>query len=195
MTRQHFLSGGLNHALTERALRLTLDNLHSSGFSYYRRHQQCSRYLKNIIMHLVEQRFNLFLPFPLADLVGIRNLEELWCHLHQPFRLDGRDVMTILPSCQNQLIVNQPLRISVEQRRGRVDIHRCPLSKRFISLLWIFLGRIPEEARAYRFTDPVIVSASGYDIMFVPESSVNRRIRIEKAPYRSMMPTSCLRIS
>lgn len=65
---------------------------------------------------LVEQRLDLLLPLPFADLVRISNLEELRRNLHQPLGLDSRHVMTVLSCRKHQFVVDNPLRVSVEQR-------------------------------------------------------------------------------
>lgn len=56
--------------------------------------------------YLVEQRFDLFLPLPLTDLVIVCNSEELRCNLHEPFRLYSSDVVTVLSSGQHQLVID-----------------------------------------------------------------------------------------
>jgi hypothetical protein len=45
--------------------------------------------------YLIEQRLDLLLSLPFADLVGISNFEELRSNLHKPFRLDCCNVVAI----------------------------------------------------------------------------------------------------
>ena len=68
----------------------------------------------NLSAYLVEQWLDLLLLLPFTDLIRIRNSEELWSNLYQPFRLDGSYVVAIITSGQNQLVEYTPLWIPVE---------------------------------------------------------------------------------
>lgn len=65
---------------------------------------------------LVEQWLDFLLSLPFADLVGVRDLEKLWCNFHQPLGLDRRDVMAVFSRRQHQLMVHDPFGVPVEQR-------------------------------------------------------------------------------
>jgi hypothetical protein len=56
--------------------------------------------------YLVIQWFDLFLPLPFADLVGVGDSEELRCNLHEPFRLYSSDIVTVFASGQHQLVID-----------------------------------------------------------------------------------------
>jgi hypothetical protein len=75
--------------------------------------------------YLVIQWFDLFLPLPLTDLVGISDSEELRCNLHEPFWLNSSDVVTVFASGQHQLVIDQPFRRAVEESGRGMDIHGC----------------------------------------------------------------------
>lgn len=63
---------------------------------------------------LVKERLDLLLLLAFTNLIRVRYLEELGRYLHQPLRLDSRNVMAIFPGRQDQLVVDQPFRITVE---------------------------------------------------------------------------------
>ena len=107
--------------------------------------------------YLVIQRLDLLLSLPLANLVGISYSEELRCNFDQPLRLDGGDIVAVLPSGQNQLVIDQPFWIPVEKCRRGMNIHRCTLHKGLISLLRILLCGISEEARTDCFPNTIII--------------------------------------
>ena len=67
------------------------------------------------LLILVVQRLDLLLFLPFTDLVCVCHLEELGCHFDKPLGFNGGDVMTVLASRKNQLVINAPLGISVEQ--------------------------------------------------------------------------------
>lgn len=67
--------------------------------------------------YLVVQRLNLLLLLTLADLVRVSYLEELGRDIHQPLRLDRGDVVTVLPRCKDEFVVDHPLGVAVEQCR------------------------------------------------------------------------------
>ena len=56
----------------------------------------------------VVQRLNLLLLLLLAELGGVRELEELGGKLHQPLWVDGRHFPHVLLGRQNQLVVHHP---------------------------------------------------------------------------------------
>lgn len=105
---------------------------------------------------------------PLTDLVRIGDSEELGCNVDEPFRFDGSDVVAIFPRGQDQFVIDNPLRIAVEQRRRRVDIDRSSLDECLVSLLRVLFRSMSEEPRGYCSTDAVEVLARRQYIMFVP---------------------------
>ena len=56
----------------------------------------------------VVQRLNLLLLLLLAELSGVRELEELGGKLHQPLWVNGRHFPHVLLGRQNQLVVHHP---------------------------------------------------------------------------------------
>lgn len=56
--------------------------------------------------YLVVQWFDLFLPLPLTDLVGVGDFEKLRCNLHEPFWLYSSDVVTVFAGSQHQLVID-----------------------------------------------------------------------------------------
>ena len=75
-----------------------------------------------------------------------------------------------------------PLRLSVKESTGRMDVdnltvHQCP-----ITLLAIFLCSIPEEATEDSFLDPRCIFATRYNIQFVPTFQ-NKAYESSNCPY------------
>ena len=54
--------------------------------------------------------------------------------------------MAVLARGEDQLVVDDPLRVSVEKRRRRVDVDRGALDECLVSFLGVFLGRVSEKA-------------------------------------------------
>lgn len=154
---------------TERALLLTLDKRHSSGFSYCKRRETIDKMPWYAMKtYLVEQWLDLLLLLPLTDLVCIRDFEVLRRNIDEPLRLDSGDIMAVLSGRQDQFMVNQPLGVAVEQRRRRVNIDRGPLYKRLVTLLWVFLRGVSEEARANCSSHKIVVLAGRHDVVLIP---------------------------
>ena len=108
--------------------------------------------------YLVVQWLDLLLLLALADLVRVSHLEELGRDVHQPLRLDSGNIVAILPRCENQLVVDHPLRLAVEQRGVRMDVDWRAFHKRLVPFLWVFLRSITEEATTDGPTNPVVVA-------------------------------------
>ena len=77
--------------------------------------------------------------------------------------------MTVLPRREDQLVVDDPFGVLVEQGGRRVDVHRCTLDERLVAFLRVFLGCVAEEAGADGASDAVVVFACAQDIVLVPE--------------------------
>ena len=118
----------------------------------------------------VVQRFDLLLFLLLAYLVRVCDLEELWCELNQPLWFDHCDIVAVFTSRQDQFVINQPLRISVEQRRRRMYIDRCAFNKGFVPFRKILLRSMPKETRADSFAHTIIIPPGRNNIMFIAES-------------------------
>ena len=118
--------------------------------------------------HLVVQRLDLLLLLPLTDFVCIRDFEVLGRDINEPLRLDSCDIVAVLSRRQDQLMVDQPLGVAIEQCRGRVDIDGCTLNKRLVALLRIFLSGVSEEARADGSSNKIEVFAGRQNVMLIP---------------------------
>lgn len=70
--------------------------------------------LRCVCAHLVVQRFNLFLLLSFTDLVRVCNLEELRSDLYQPLGFDRGYGVTVLAGREQQFVINQPLRCTIE---------------------------------------------------------------------------------
>ena len=67
------------------------------------------------------------MPLALTDLVRVCDLEELRRDFDEPLGLNRRDIVAVLARCQNQFVVDAPLRVPIEEGRGRVDVYGCAL--------------------------------------------------------------------
>ena len=78
------------------------------------------------LTYLVEQRLNLFLLLPLTDLVRVCDSEELWRDIDKPLRFDSSHVVTVLAGREDELVVDDPLWVPIEERRRRMDVDGSP---------------------------------------------------------------------
>jgi len=121
------------------------------------------------LLVLVVQRLNLLLLLPLTDFGVVGHPEELRSHFCKPFGLDGSDIVAVLASREDQLVVNQPFRRAIEQCRGWMDINRCAFDEGFVPFLRILFGGISEEARTNGLSNDVVVAPSGNNVVFISE--------------------------
>ena len=103
----------------------------------------------------------------LTDLVRVRDLEELRRNFDEPLGLDSSHVVAVLARRKDQLVVNAPFRVPVEERGRRVDVNGRALDERLVTLLRILLCRIPEVPRTDCAPDPVVVLASREDVVLI----------------------------
>ena len=68
----------------------------------------------------------------------------------------------------HQFMVDEPLRVAVEESGRRVDVHDLPLVHRLVSLLRVLFGRVHEKARCDRLADLCVVLAAGVQLELVP---------------------------
>lgn len=64
-------------------------------------------------------------------------------------------------------MVNDPIRLPLEEGRAGVDEHRGLLHDRLVAFLWILPGSMEEEAAANRHPDLVVVGPTGDQVQFV----------------------------
>ena len=95
--------------------------------------------------YLVVQWLNLLLFLPLTNLVRVSDFEELRGNIDEPLGLDCSYVMAILACREDEFMVDDPLGVPIEERRGRVDVHWCALDQRLVTFLWILLRGVSEE--------------------------------------------------
>src|SRR5271154_2515718 len=105
----------------------------------------------------IEQWLNPLRLLPLTQLSRIRNLEERRCSFNQPLGFHNCRLTHILPSRQNQLMINNPFSRLPEQRRRRMDITWSSLHNRLVPLLWIFACNIPEKSCTQRALNDIVI--------------------------------------
>ena len=105
----------------------------------------------------VEQRFQLLLALPLADLLRIAFFEVFGSYLEEPFGVDGAHLPHILFSGLDKLMVDDPLGSFVEQRRTWVDKHLLVIADGFVALCGVLAAAVVEEASADRLSNLSVV--------------------------------------
>ena len=75
----------------------------------------------------VVQRLNLLAFLAPADTCWIAGSVEFGRELHQPLGLNGQTLMQVLLAGQHKAVVDEPLRLPIEQRAGRMHVDRLPL--------------------------------------------------------------------
>lgn len=63
-------------------------------------------------------------------------------------RFDGKALPHVLLGSQYQLMVDEPIRLAIENCGRRVDVHGLTLNQRFVALLLILLSCVDEVATA-----------------------------------------------
>lgn len=96
----------------------------------------------------VEQWFDSLILLEVGQLGRIWKLEECRRILNQPLWIDGRDLAHVFLGGLHHLVVDNPLRLSVEQCRGWVNGDHLRVDQSSVSFGWILLGCVPEEPRA-----------------------------------------------
>lgn len=99
--------------------------------------------------------------------MGICRLEEARSKLYQPLWINSTNLPHVLFTGQDKLKIHNPVRLSLEERRRRVDKDRILLYHSFVTFLWIFTGCMEEEARTDCFPDFVKVAASADKVQLV----------------------------
>ena len=116
-------SGPLNHTMRPRA--------QEARIQYTR--DDCAPG-HGVIVAVIEG-LNALLALAPAELLVVRGLEEARGQLDEPLGIDGAHLTHVLLAGQHQLVVDDPVRLPLEQRARRVDEHRCLLHHRLVPLL------------------------------------------------------------
>ena len=104
------------------------------------------------------QRLQTLCSLPTRQFVRICCLEEPGRQLHKPFGIYGAHLPHVLLAGQHQLKVDHPIRLTLKQRRGRVNENRVLLHNCLVAFLWVFACSMKEEPRADSLADLVIVT-------------------------------------
>ena len=101
----------------------------------------------------VIQRFKALLPLALAQLGGVRDPEERGREFGEPLGVDSGHLAHVLLGGEHELVVDDPLRLPVEERARRMDVHHLPVHHRLVAFLRVFPGRVTEETAGDGFLD------------------------------------------
>lgn len=125
----------------------------------------------------VVQGLYALLPLPLAHLRRIGGFVESRGQLDQPFRVDHGHLPHVLLRRHHELVIYDPVRLSLEQGAARMNVyglvlHYCP-----VTLLGVLASRVEEETCSDRLPDFREVFAGGDDIQFIPEYAITARVK------------------
>jgi len=90
----------------------------------------------------------------------VAELEKARSELDEPFGVDGADFTHVLLGREHELVVDDPVGLTLEERARGVNVRRSLLDDGFVTLLRIFLGAVEEETRADGFANFVVVASS-----------------------------------
>ena len=99
-----------------------------------------------MLLVLVEERLDPLVLLERGQLGRVGELEEGRRVLDQPLRVDGRHLAHVLLRRLNDLVINDPLRLPVEQRRRRVNRDHLRVDQRSVAFRRILLGCVPEKS-------------------------------------------------
>eukprot|EP00976_Prorocentrum_cordatum_P086025 1186344-Prorocentrum_minimum.AAC.2 len=91
-------------------------------------------------------------------------LEEARRELGEPLGFDDAALAHVLLGGEDELVVDDPVRLPLEERRGRVDVHRLVLHHRLVALLGVLARRVEEKAAADGAPDAVEVLARAHAV-------------------------------
>ncbi|PON78537.1 hypothetical protein PanWU01x14_017950 [Parasponia andersonii] len=118
----------------------------------------------------VIERLNTFLTFALTHLCRIRNFEKPRSQFDEPFWIYNCDLTHILFCSHNKLMVDDPVRLSLEKSTARVDINWLILNKSSVALLWVLSSSMEEKSCSNGLSDLRIILSSTHNVQFIPET-------------------------
>jgi hypothetical protein len=78
----------------------------------------------------------------------------------------------VLLGGEDELVIDDPVRLPLEQRGGRMDVHGLVFHQALVALLRVLTRRVEEEARSYGAPDAVEVLARAHAVQ--PEAQPPR---------------------
>lgn len=90
------------------------------------------------------------LPLALAHLCWVGSLEKPRRQLHQPLGIDNRDLTHVLLRRHHELVIDDPVWLSLEQSAAWMDVNWLVLDQCPVALLRILSSRMEEEPRRDR---------------------------------------------
>ncbi|MFS7916630.1 hypothetical protein Hanom_Chr03g00179511 [Helianthus anomalus] len=125
---------------------------------------------------------NPLLPLAFTHFCWVRHLEESRGQLNKPFGIDDSNLTHVLFCCHNQLVIDDPIGLSLEKSTAWVYINGLILNYGPVSFLWVLPCSVKEETGCYCLTYFGEISPSTYNIQFVPDQIkgnlvINRNIQ------------------
>lgn len=99
-----------------------------------------------VLLVLVEQRLDALVFLERRQLGRVGELEEGRRVLDEPLGVDGSHLAHVLLRRLDDLVIDDPLRLPMEQRRRRMDGDHLGVHQRPVALRWILLGCVPEKS-------------------------------------------------
>ncbi len=115
----------------------------------------------------VIERLETLIPLDFAELGRIGEFEKGRREFNQPFGIDDGHFAHVLFRSLNQLVVHDPLGLSVKDCAARVNVDYLAVHQRSISLLRILFSSITEKSRTNCFLNPRGILASRHHVQFV----------------------------
>jgi hypothetical protein len=114
------------------------------------------------------ERIELLVPF-LSNIAHlICELEEIRSNINQPFWIYRTDIPHVLLCCENELVINNPFRLFVEERTTGMDVDLVIIHQCSIAPFWIFLSSMEEKSRNNCFPNQRTVASTACQMKFIP---------------------------
>lgn len=143
---------------------------HQNGETHFLKHISSTTFTQTPRVRLVIsviKRFDSFLSFALAHLCRICNFEESWSQFNKPFRIYYCDLPHVLLCGHHQLMVDHPVRLSLEKSTARMDVHWLVLNQGPIALLRVLSSTMEKESCSNCLPDFCKISSSTHDVQFI----------------------------
>lgn len=112
------------------------------------------------------QWIELLVPFlsGKAELVG--KFEVVRRNIDEPLGINGANFPHVLLGSEDQLVVDDPLRLLVEEGTTGVNVHLVTVNESAIPSFVVFPGSVEKKSRNYRLSNERVVLATGFDRQF-----------------------------
>lgn len=112
--------------------------------------------------------FNAFLTLAFAHFRWICHFEEPWCQFHEPFWINNCDLPHVLFCSHYQLMVDDPVWLSLKKSAARVDINWLVFNQGSVTFLWILSCCMKKESRSNRLPYLCEILPSTHNVQLIP---------------------------